>query len=109
MRSESFHSIAIACATSTMLATTMGPENSSHNERQCKTITKAWANYELCIEGERGGLTNLDTLNSEQFVLDKCVPNSTNYVSKVSERHGVGMADYRSMVWAYCNKGWGGL
>ena len=109
MRSEYFHSIAIACATTAMLATTTGPGNSAHAERQCKLITTDWQNLELCIEGKRGGLTDLDNLNSVQFVLDKCIPNSSNYVSKVSEQHGIAMSAYRGVVWTYCNKGWGGL
>ena len=92
-----------------MLATATGTENRAHAEGQCKRFTLNGSNFELCVEEKRGVLTDVDTLNTIQFVLDKCVPNSSSYVSKHSEVHGIAMASYRYVVWAYCNKGWGGL
>jgi len=109
MRSNPFGGIAIACATTAMLATATGPENSAHAGGQCKRFTRNGSNFELCVEGKKGVFTDVGTLNTIQFVLNKCVPNSSSYVSKHSDIHGIALADYRYVVWAYCNKGWGGL
>lgn len=75
----------------------------------CKKFSKNGSRFELCVDGDRGTLTELSSLNSVQFILDKCVPGSNRYVSRHSEVSGISMADYRYAVWAYCNKGWSGI
>lgn len=74
---------------------------------KCKTLTNGSDKYRLCIDGKRGSITRLSDSGQINFVLDKCVANSSNYVSSYTEKNGgIDMATYRSAIWEYCNKGW---
>jgi len=74
---------------------------------RCKTLANGGEKYRLCIDGKRGSITRQSDSGQINFILDKCAPNSSNYVSSYTEKNGgIDMATYRSAVWDYCNKGW---
>jgi len=74
---------------------------------KCKTVTNGGEKYRLCIDGKRGSITRQSDSGQINFVLDRCVPKSSNYVSSYTEKNGgIDMATYRSAIWDYCNKGW---
>ena len=74
----------------------------------CKSIVQNGRKFELCVHAKRGTLTDKGSGAAMWFVFDKCVTNSNNYISQV-DGEGIGLADYKSIVWNYCNKGWGGF
>jgi len=74
---------------------------------RCKTLANGGEKYRLCIDGKRGSITRQSDSGQINFILDKCAPNSSNYVSSYTEKNGgIDMATYRSTIWDYCNKGW---
>jgi hypothetical protein len=74
---------------------------------KCKILTNGGDKYRLCVDGKRGSITRLSDSGQINFILDRCTPNSSNYVSSYTEKNGgIDMATYRSAIWDYCNKGW---
>jgi hypothetical protein len=74
---------------------------------KCKTLANGGESYRLCINGKRGSITRQSDSGQINFVLDKCLPNSSNYIASYTEKNGgIDMATYRSAIWDYCNQGW---
>ena len=74
---------------------------------KCKILTNGGDKYRLCIDGNRGSITRQSDSGQINFILDKCAPNSSNYVSSYTDRNGgIDLATYRFAIWDYCNNGW---